>query len=118
MIRIEIGAMPQLLRSIVSSALETEGDMAVLAPAATATGRNGPSVAKADVLIVCSDRELDDGIPIGQLTGSRSGAIVAIDSAGASATIVRVTAERTPIAGASDLRDAVRLAAHRSGATN
>jgi len=30
-IRIEIGAMPRLLRSIVCSALETDGDMTVIA---------------------------------------------------------------------------------------
>jgi len=118
-IRIEIGAMPSLLRSIVSSALEPEGDMAVMAPAMTRESRTGPRAADADVLIVCSDRDPDDCIPVGQLAGAGSTAIVAIDSAGASVTILRVTAERTPITAAADLRDAVRRAArHRSRTTN
>ena len=119
MIRIEIGAMPSLLRSIVSSALEPEGDMAVMAPATTRQGRPGPGAEEADVLIVCSDRDPDDCIPVRQLGGTGSTAIVAIDSAGASVTILRVTAESTPITAASDLRDAVRRAArHRSRTTN
>ena len=87
MIRIEIGAMPPLLRSIVSSALETEGDLAVMA-AGEAAARSG----EADVLIICSDRESDDCVPLGRLAGPRSPAIVAIDSEGASATILHVTA--------------------------
>lgn len=115
MIRIEIGAMPPLLRSIVSSALETEGDMAVMAPAAAEAHR----VDGADVLIVCSDREPEDCIPVGRLATRDSPAIVAIDSEGISATILRVTAESRPIAAAADLRDTVRLAArHRSRTTN
>src|SRR5687768_3420169 len=81
-IRIEIGAMPSLLRSIVSSALETEGDMAVMAPAAIEGGRAGPWSGEADVLIVCSDREPDDRIALRQLVGTDSPAIVAIDSEG------------------------------------
>jgi hypothetical protein len=116
-IRIEIGAMPPLLRSIVSLALETEGDMSVMAPTATDGGRLGrradPGADRADVLIVCSDREPDDLIPVRRLGGTNSPAIVAIDSAGTSATILRVTAERTPVAAASDLRDAIRAAARQ-----
>lgn len=119
MIRIEIGAMPSLLRSIVSSALETEGDMAVMAAAAIEGGRAGPRSGEADVLIVCSDREPDDRIALRQLVGTDSPAIVAIDSEGRSATILRVTAETTPIGAASDLCEAVRLAARqRSRTTN
>lgn len=118
-IRIEIGAMPQLLRSIVSSALDTEGDMAVMAPTASEGRGLGAAGDAADVLIVCSDREPDDLIPLRRLAGACAPAIVAIDSAGVSATILRVTAESTPIGAASDLRDAVRLAArHRSRTTN
>jgi hypothetical protein len=114
-IRIEIGAMPPLLRSIVSSALETEGDMAVMAPVA-AEAHSGD---RADILIVCSDREPEDCIPVSRLMTTDSPAIVAIDSAGISATILRVTAESWPIAAAADLRDTVRLAArHRSRTTN
>lgn len=110
MIRIEIGAMPPLLRSIVSSALETERDLAVIAPSASDEAR---AALEADVLIVCSDREPDDFVPVRRLAGARPPAIVAIDSEGVSATIVRVTVESTPIAAASDLCDAVRLAARR-----
>ena len=118
-IRIEIGAMPPLLRSIVSSAIETEGDMAVMAPATAHEGRTGPGAEGADVIVVCSDRDPDACIPVRQLVGSRSAAIVAIDSAGASVTILRVTTESTPIDAASDLRDAVRQAArHRPRTTN
>jgi len=118
-IRIEIGAIPPLLRSIVGSALEPEGDMAVMASATSKAGRTGPRAEEADVLIVCSDRDPDDCIPVRQLAGSGSSAIVAIDSAGASVTILRITAESTPITAASDLRDAVRRAArHRSRTTN
>ena len=112
MIRIEIGAMPSLLRSIVSSALETEGDMAVM-PAATEGSNAGPAAAEADVLIVCCDREPDGRIAVRQLTRSDAPAIVAIDSEGTSAKILRVTAESTPIGAASDLCAAVRLAACR-----
>jgi hypothetical protein len=115
-IRIEIGAMPPLLRSIVSSALETEGDMAVMA--ASEHGRSGADLG-ADVLIVCSDREPDDRIAVRQLASADSPAIVAIDSEVARATILRVTAESTAIGAASDLRDAVRLAAgYRQRTTN
>ena len=115
MIRIEIGAMPPLLRSIVSSALETEGDIAVMPPSASEARRGGlridPQAARADVLIVCSDREPDGLIPLGRLVGHDSPAILAIDSEGSQVTIVRVTTESTPIAAASDLCNAVRLAA-------
>src|SRR5690349_16372938 len=74
-IRIEIGAMPPLLRSIVSSALETEGDMTVMPT--TEHGKAGseagaPTVHGADVLIVCSDREPDDRIAVRRLTGADS----------------------------------------------
>jgi hypothetical protein len=112
-IRIEIGAMPPLLRSIVSSALETERDLAVMAPAVTHGRGTGTRAEDPDVLIVCSDREPDDCIPVRRLTGVRPPAIVAIDSEGASAMILRVTAESTTLAAASDLCDAVRLAARR-----
>jgi hypothetical protein len=110
-IRIEIGAMPPLLRSIVNSALGTEGDLVVMEPAAIGGRRAGSPASGADVIIVCSDRDPDDCIPIRQLAGTDTPAIVAIDSAGATATILRVIAESTPIAAASDLCDAVRLAA-------
>jgi hypothetical protein len=110
-IRIEIGTMPPLLRSIVSSALETEGDMAVMAPAEVEQGGEGRSIGEPDVLIVCSDRAPDDRIAVRQLTRAGSPAIVAIDSEGACATILRVTAESTPIGAAADLCAAVRLAA-------
>ena len=121
MIRIEIGAMPPLLRSIVSSALETEGDMAVMAPAGTEAGGARPEAGRdeADVLIVCSDREPEHRIAVRQLAGMNAPAIVAIDSEGVRATILRVTAESTPIGAASDLCDAVRLAARgRTRTTN
>ena len=119
MIRIEIGAMPPLLRSIVRSALRMESDLVVMEPAALDGLGARPTASEADVIIVCSDRELDDCIAIGQLARNDSPAIVAIDSAGGSATILRVTAERTPIAGASDLCNALRLAAaHGSKAVN
>lgn len=108
MIRIEIGAMPPLLRSIVSAALESEGDFTVMAPAASGIGSSGA----ADVLIVCGDREPDDCIPVRRLARRDAPAIVAIDSEGSSAIMLRVIAEDTAIAAASDLRDAVRLAAH------
>ena len=122
MIRIEIGAMPPLLRSIVSSALETEGDIAVMPPPGSEARRGlriDPQFARADVLIVCSDREPDGLIPLGRLVGHDSPAILAIDSEGSQVTIVRVTTERRPIAAASDLCNAVRLAAgHRPRTTN
>ena len=118
MIRIEIGAMPSLLRSIISSALATESDFVVAETAAIA-GRDRPAAGAADVLIVCSDREPDHGIPVRELTGTDAPTIVAIDSAGTSATILRVIAGGRPIAAAADLCDAVRLAAGvRSRTTN
>ena len=117
MIRIEIGAMPPLLRSIVSSALESERDMTVMAPAAAEGRGAGSRTDASDVLIVCSDREPDDCIPIRRFAGSEAPAIVAIDSEGGSATVLRVTAHSTPIAAASDLCDAVRLAARQRSRT-
>lgn len=110
-IRIEIGAMPPLLRSIVSSALETEGDMAVMVPTTGEQGGAGHAIGEADVLIVCSDRGPDDRIAVRHLAKADSPAIVAIDSEGTCATILRVTAESAPIGAASDLCAAVRLAA-------
>jgi hypothetical protein len=112
-IRIEIGVMPPLLRSIVSSALESGGDMTVMEPTISDELGQGSKVDRADVLIVCSDREPDDRIPVRCLAAIDSPAIVAIDSEGLSATILRVTAESTPIGAASDLREAVRLAARQ-----
>jgi len=109
-IRIEIGAMPPLLRSIVSAALGTEGDLVVVEPATIAGGAR-PAASGADVLIVCSDREPDHGIPVRKLTGTDAPTIVAIDSEGTSAMILRVIAGDRPIAAAADLCDAVRLAA-------
>lgn len=119
MIRIEIGAMPSLLRSIVSSALETEGDMAVMASAAGEHSGDGRRSNAADVLIVCSDREPDDRLAVRRLARADSPAIVAIDSEGTRATILRVTAESAPIGAAADLCAAVRQAAgHRQRTTN
>ena len=78
-----------------------------------------PEAGGPDVLVVCSDRAPDDRIPIRQLARADSPAIVAIDSEGACATILRVTAESTPIGAAADLCKAVRLAAgSRSRAAN
>ncbi len=99
MIRIEIGAMPPLLRSIVSSALETEVDLVV-------TANDG----RADVLVVCSGRGPDDGVPVGRLLEADPPAIVAIDPEGTSATILRITAESRPIGAAADLCEAIRRA--------
>jgi len=118
-IRIEIGAMPPLLRSIVSSALETERDMAVMAPVTTWRVDPGIRADEAAVLIVCTDREPAASISVRALARTDTPAIVTIDSEGASATILRVTAESMPIAAASDLCDAVRSAARgRSQTTN
>jgi hypothetical protein len=116
-IHIAIGAMPPLLRSIVRSALETEADMAVMAPPAGEGGRAGPGAGEADVLIVCSDRESEHRIAVRQLAATDAPVLVAIDSEGTCATILRVTAERTPIGAASDLCEAIRLAAHRRSRT-
>lgn len=117
MIRIEIGAMPPLLRSIVSSALATERDIAVMPPRASerrASGaRDDPAAGRADVLIVCSDREPDGPIALRQLLGQDAPAILAIDSEGSTVTIVRVTTQTSPIAAAADLCEAVRRAAGR-----
>jgi hypothetical protein len=114
-IRIAIGAMPQLLRSIVSSALETEGDFTLMAPPASGLCETG----QADVLIVCRDRDPDQCIPVGELARSDAPAIVAIDSHGASARILHIVAETAAITAASDLCAAVRLAARqRAGTTN
>ena len=115
MIRIEIGTMPPLLRSIVSAALESEGDFTLMASARTGASAD----VRADVLIVCSDREPDNCIPVRELASRDSPAIVAIDTEGACATTLRVTAEDTALGAASDLCDAVRLAAHtRTRTTN
>jgi len=114
-IRIAIGAMPPLLRSIVSSALETEGDFTLMAPPVSALWGTGET----DVLIVCRDREPDECIPIGELARADAPAIVAIDSQGASARILHIVAENAAITAASDLCAAVRLAAHpRTRTTN
>jgi hypothetical protein len=113
-IRVEIGTMPALLRSIVSSALETQEDFAVMPNSATDLPRDEHG---ADVLIVCSDRAPFDCIPIGTLTGRNSAAIVAIDSEGASATILRIISENSRIEAASDLCDAVRRAAYQRART-
>jgi len=108
-IRIAIGAMPPLLRSIVSSALETEGDFTLMAPSASGLWDSGG----ADVLIVCRDRNPDECIPLRALADSDVPAIVAIDSQGASARILHIVAENAAITAASDLCDAVRLAARQ-----
>lgn len=114
-IRVEIGTMPALLRSIVGSALETQEDFAVMSNAATDLRKDEGG---ADVLIVCSDREPFDCIPIGALTGRNPAAIVAIDSEGASAKILRIISENSRIEAASDLCDAVRRAYQRARTTN
>jgi hypothetical protein len=106
-IRIEIGAMPPLLRSILSAALEGEGDFTVVAPVA------GDDRVEPDVLVVCRDRAPHDCIPVGPLAAAAPPAIVAIDAEGLSATVLWVTAERTALGAATDLRDAVRIAARR-----
>lgn len=114
MIRIAIGAMPSLLRSIVRSALETRRDMAVVAASEPCGPRGG-----AEVLIVCSDREPDECIAVRHLIAAGAPTIVAIDTAGVRATILRVTVESMPIGAAADLCEAVRLAAgSRLGAAN
>jgi hypothetical protein len=79
----------------------------------TVIARSEAGPGEADVVIVCGDREPGDRIAFRQLAEAVSSTIVAIDSAGASATILRVTAERAPIGAASDLREAVRRAARR-----
>ena len=109
MIRIAIGAMPPLLRSIVRSALETEGNFTLMAPPANALWGSG----QADVVIVCRDRDPDECIPIGELTRNDAPAIVAIDSQGTSARILHIVGENAAITAASDLCGAVRLAARQ-----
>lgn len=113
MIRIAIGAMPPLLRSIVSSALEREGDFGLMAPAEGGLWDSGET----DVLIVCRDRTPDECIPLRALAGDAVPAIVAIDSQGASARILHVVAENAAITAAADLCDAVRRAARQAGGT-
>ena len=107
MIRIEIGTMPPLLRSIVSSALETERDFTLMPPPASALWETG----EADVVIVCRDRDPNACIPISELTSGDAPAIVAIDSQGTSARILHISAETASISAASDLCAAVRRAA-------
>lgn len=109
-IRIALGIMPPLLRSIVGSALESQEDFAVM-PASLIV-QPGAS-AEVDVIMVCADREPPDSVPVSLLVGSKPPAIVAIESAGGGAAIIRVTAEHSPIGAASDLCDAVRSAALR-----
>lgn len=115
-IRVEIGTMPALLRSIVGSALETQKDFVVMPNSASDLRKDEGG---ADVLVVCSDREPFDCIPIGALIGRNSAGIVAIDSEGASATILRIISEDSRIAAAADLCDAVRRAGlQRTRTTN
>jgi hypothetical protein len=107
-IRVEIGTMPALLRSIVRSALETEDDFDVLAaPRATLSSDFG----QADVVVVCRDREPFECIPVPLLADRRGPAIVAIDSDGDAAAILSVIAESCPVADASGLCGMVRHAA-------
>ena len=108
MIRVEIGTMPALLRSIVGSALGTQEDFTVMSDSTTELGQDE---IVADVLIVCTDREPFDCVPIRALTRRNSTAIVAIDSEGSLATILRISSEDSRIEAASDLCDAVRRAA-------
>jgi hypothetical protein len=105
---VEIGTMPALLRSIVGSALETQEDLTVMPESSVGSAKEERS---ADVLIVCSDREPFNCIPFDALTGRNSPAIVAIDSKGVSATILRINSENNRIGAVSDLCEAVRRAA-------
>jgi len=109
-IRIALGIMPPLLRSIVGSALESQEDFAVV-PASQIVRPGTP--AEVDVIMVCADRDPPDCVPVSLLVGRKPPTIVAIESAGDGAAIIRVTAERSPIGAASDLCEAVRSAAHR-----
>lgn len=109
-IRIALGIMPPLLRSIVGSALESQEDFAVM-PASQIAATNG--TADVDVVMVCADRDPPDSVPVSLVLGSKPPAIVAIESAGTGAAIIRVTTEHRAIGAASDLCDAVRSAALR-----
>lgn len=111
MIRIALGIMPSLLRSIVGSALESEEGFAVM-PVSSLP--RGDASAEIDVIVICGDRGPAGGIPLSLLTAANAPAIVAIEATGDEAAIIRVTTERSTIGAAADLCDAVRRAAqHR-----
>lgn len=113
MIRIEIGVMPALLRSIVRSALETQGDFTVVAALPNEASQGVDAV---DVVVVSDDHEKLGRIPVAALLGNDSPGIVAIAADGHSASILRLVSEHSRLDAASDLSDVVRQAAFGRGA--
>lgn len=108
MIRVTIGSMPALLRSIVRSALETQGDFAVME---TPSEPRSEDLDATDVLLLCADRADREVLSIPVLIGTDTPAVVAVSSEGNSAFTIRTTTEDSRIGAASDLCDVVRRAA-------
>ena len=106
MIRIEIGQMPPLLRSIVRSALESQEDFAIVEVPQTEIG----DADNADVIIVSGDPERLGRVPMVPFIAEDSPGLIAIAADGHSAAIVRVTAENSRVEAASDLSNLVRRA--------
>ena len=108
MILVEIDNMPSLLRSIVRSALESQGDFDIVdAPADEA----GEAPARVDVVIVSADRAKLGHISLAALVGADSPRVVTLSADGHSASILRLTAENSRIEATSDLSKVVRQAA-------
>jgi inorganic pyrophosphatase len=107
MIRIEIGQMPPLLRSIVRAALESQEDFAIVEVPQT-WADDGDS---ADVIIVSGDPQRLGRVPMVPFIAENSPGLIAIAADGHSAAIVRVTAENSRVEAASDLSALVRRAA-------
>jgi len=103
-ILVEIDNMPSLLRSIVRSALESQGDFDIVDPA-------GGTPATVDVVIVSADREKLGHISLAALVGADSPRVVTLSADGHSASILRLTAENSRIDATSDLSNVVRQAA-------
>ena len=104
MILVEIDNMPSLLRSIVRSALESQGDFDIVDTA-------GEAPATVDVVIVSADREKLGHISLAALVGADSPRVVTLSADGHSASILRLTAENSRIDATSDLSNVVRQAA-------
>ncbi len=108
MILVEIDNMPSLLRSIVRSALESQGDLDVVYKSADELA-DAPEMV--DVVIVSADREKLGRIPLATLVGENSPRVVTLSADGHSASILRLTAENSRIDATSDLSNVVRQAA-------
>ena len=108
MIRIKIGIMPSLLRSIMRSALESQEDFVIVEASASETDEAFDTV---DVVILSGHHQKLGHLPIAALVRKDSPRVVTISADGHSASALRITAENSRIDATSDLTNVVRRAA-------